>query len=744
MKRILTVLACAVLSLGQVMAQDVPAAMWGNTPTLRVEGNNFVDPYGNVVVLHGVMDTPSPYFNGNRWGNSSSSVADAKNAVAYFEKLFTAMTDTAQGAYCNLFRLHLDPCWTNYSGTKAAGFRVEGSGWNAKYYDPHGNEVSNEANIYNFNAKRLESFMKTLYFPIAKSAIDHGMYVIMRPPGVFPGYVEVGDYYNDYITKVWDIVTQNDSVKKYAGQIMIEMGNEPVDVKGNLADFFQPAVDKMRANGYTGIILAPGTGYQSNYTSYNSKPLVDDNYAYAVHNYPGWYGGWDANQSIDSYISTFEKQVPIDKKPIVITEIDWSPMKEGAGHWNEDHTQYTEGNFGSWGTGTTDVTLPNVPYKNTQNTGWGTRFRTLVNRHPNISWTLEGTHDYLDIDVYLQKGKVQPGFLNAMKAAGYPDAYQACSGACFVWYKEYAMKDYARPDLSKKSDDPGLEVVQLKAESKNVTKMVGEKLDFAMSAVFANGMDSKIPASLFTCNKSDESVVAIKDGNIVATGEGENEIELIYVDPTGKENPVTASVTVVPAFTLSKDFFKAISGTSSIALNSIRHEITFANQTKNTTAVGGWKFDGGLDYSKYSKLVFTFSSVSKYNPILIISNSTDPNEPCYSRALSSTDKVVEIDLNDMVLDDFGNKVDPANIKMVAIRNSLPSTATISSVKISDVHPEMAEDPDGISDISSSDGAKSVEYFNINGQRTSNFAPGINIVRKTMSNGEVKVQKILVK
>ena len=44
-------------------------AQFGVVQPLHVEGNQFKDPYGNKVVLHGVMDTPSPYFNSFRWGS---------------------------------------------------------------------------------------------------------------------------------------------------------------------------------------------------------------------------------------------------------------------------------------------------------------------------------------------------------------------------------------------------------------------------------------------------------------------------------------------------------------------------------------------------------------------------------------------------------------------------------------------------------------------------------------------------
>ncbi|MBQ2181076.1 MAG: glycosyl hydrolase family 5, partial [Bacteroidaceae bacterium] len=81
-------------------------AQFGVVQPLHVQGNQFRDPYGNKVVLHGVMDTPNPYFNSYRWGYSCND-GSVNACLNYFEKLFTAITDTKQGAYCNLFRLHL-------------------------------------------------------------------------------------------------------------------------------------------------------------------------------------------------------------------------------------------------------------------------------------------------------------------------------------------------------------------------------------------------------------------------------------------------------------------------------------------------------------------------------------------------------------------------------------------------------------------------------------------------------------
>ena len=83
-------------------------------PTLHVEGRWLVDKHGNQVVLHGVMDTPNMYFNGWRWGSpwtdgTNYNDAGVSKCLPYFEKLFAGM----EQAKCNVFRLHMDPAWTN-------------------------------------------------------------------------------------------------------------------------------------------------------------------------------------------------------------------------------------------------------------------------------------------------------------------------------------------------------------------------------------------------------------------------------------------------------------------------------------------------------------------------------------------------------------------------------------------------------------------------------------------------------
>ena len=379
------------------------SAQFGTLSPLHVEGAELQDGQGNHVVLHGVMDTPSPFFNNGRWG-SSASTAYVSKCIDYFNKLYDACTDTGQGAYCNLFRLHLDPCWCFVNG-------------------------KDESDYEKFNFSRFKQFWEKLYRPLILNGLAHGLYMIVRPPGVCPEEIQVGGGYQEYLRQVWDYVSQDDSIRKYSGYIMLELANEPVNIlnasgrQDNMGtaphDFFQPLYDLIRQNGFTGIVWVPGAGYQSIYNGYEAHPIEGYNVGYAVHCYPGWYSSDQCIGNPDKYIQNFEAMVPVVKTaPVVITEIDWSPEKEGEGKYNEFGV-WVPANYGTWGTATTS--------------GWGAIYKALIDKY-GISMNLTGVADYLDIDEYIKNQKVVP-FCQGNA--------EACGEACMQWYKDYAQTNYA-------------------------------------------------------------------------------------------------------------------------------------------------------------------------------------------------------------------------------------------------------------------------------------------------------------
>ena len=413
---LLTAFFCLLCLSPGIQAQGVKPL-----PSIHVDGKWLVDKHGNHVVLHGVMDTPNMYFNGWRWGSpwDTNNYADYNNdgmkkCLAYFEKIFTGL----ETAKCNLFRLHLDPVWSN---SPVSGYQYEGA-------KDQPADVTGEADISKFYPNRLKRALPSFFLKLAEMAMNHGMYV-----------VEVGDYYQAYLMTVWDIFSQQNFVLEHPGQISIELANEPVNLKNAqnnadaraMHDYFQPIVDKIRENGFTGIIWAPGTGWQSNYRNYKIFPIEGDNIGYAVHDYTGWYGcsdesvdkDKDIERSKQKKITEFHNSVPVvDFAPVIITEVDWSPKKPGAGHYNE-HGDWVEPNYGTWSTGSTSK--------------WGVCYKAMLDYFGNISMTLSGTGCLIDIDQLLEDGSVVPAF---------EGVEEACGKACMDWYAEYYNVNWPHAD----------------------------------------------------------------------------------------------------------------------------------------------------------------------------------------------------------------------------------------------------------------------------------------------------------
>lgn len=379
---------------------------------LHVDGRWLCDESGEHVNLHGFGQTYSPWFNeqGNGWG-WGYSVSDC---MAYNKRLIDNIL--AAGWKVNWLRLHMDPHWSNTPGVNTTG----------------------ENDISAFSETRFKTYLNELFIPMAEYANSHGMYVVMRPPGVCPEKIAIGDAYHKYLLKVWGIVASNKKLKNNPG-IMFELANEPINIKGtdgqytsysdgsnqNMTKFFQAIVDSIRSCGANNVLWVPGLGYQSQYAGFVKYPIRGENIGYAVHCYPGWYGsdseadGGSVEQGVVTqgagyaeFQAGWNNQVgPVAKiAPIIVTEMDWAPKSYNC----------------SWGKATTGVA---------GGVGFGANFKYIVDKTGNVSWMLfTGPEHLARYDDKKADGKT---FLTDP---------QACVRPIYRWFKEYADPDWKFED----------------------------------------------------------------------------------------------------------------------------------------------------------------------------------------------------------------------------------------------------------------------------------------------------------
>ncbi|WP_442795668.1 family 43 glycosylhydrolase [Pelobium manganitolerans] len=383
---------CSVLAEAQVKT---------NLPRLHVEGRYLKDPHGNTVNLHGFAQTYSPYFNDGKWSNFN--VADCLN---YNKGLIDKIL--AAGWKMNFIRLHMDPYWSNEPGCTP--------------------DYHESANC--FSEVRFKKYLDEVFVPMAEYAVSKGLYVIMRPPGVCPEKIAVGDTYNQYLIKVWNIVAQHPKLKNHPN-IMYELANEPIKIQGpdgdygsssqghfdNLKTFFQSIVNTIRATGSDNILWIPGLGYQALYKGFAFNPIEGKNIGYAVHIYPGWFGSANGYEAFKKEWDINVKPIS-DLAPIVVTEMDWADEKYHA----------------SWGKGYTGTAGAD---------GFGANFKKIVDDSGNVSWLVFTSPHLLAEFTGVPPAQGQPyTFLNDPEACPWP---------IYHWYQEYAKVDYPRPDFSKQS-----------------------------------------------------------------------------------------------------------------------------------------------------------------------------------------------------------------------------------------------------------------------------------------------------
>ena len=611
-------------------------------PTLHVEGRWLVDKHGNQVVLHGVMDTPNMYFNGWRWGSpwdaNSTNYDDAgvPKCLAYFEKLFDGM----ERAKCNVFRLHMDPAWTNLNAPSGTGENV----------------------ITYFNENRYRKYLVSLYLELAKKAMNHGLYVVVRPPGVCPQNLKVGDDYQNYLLKVWDIFSQNSYVKEHFGQISIELANEPISIKNAsneddvkaMHDYFQPIVNKIRENGFTGIIWVPGTGYQSNYRNYKTHPITGDNIGYAVHDYPGWYNSSDDNPDPNNKIANFHDAVPVvDTNPIFITEVDWSPIKEpkeqdtnadGSLRYNE-MGQPVWKNLGTWATGSTSK--------------WGKAFKAALDYFGNISMTLTHPHDFFDLDALIDQNQIAPAFNGNS---------EACAKTCMDWYAVYYNVNWPHAD-DEAETGPAYTIQSISAATGDIEIEEGANVLISLKANYADGHTQEI-CDQATYAFDNSAIASANNGYIKGQTPGSTKVTATYTGKNGQQYQTTFNVTVN-----ARDFFSF----KQSDVISIWDNCTYNESTRAFTMAAygqiGWKYPEGIDISGYKYLVVKLKQAQNIGAeIRIFPVNTIWNANEHIKALSGTMTVVKlsevnIDLSKVYIIDFWSRGGTIYVEDVYLTNN---------------------------------------------------------------------------
>ena len=187
--------------------EPAPEKDYHQLPVLHVEGRYLKNEKGETVNLHGFTQTYSPFFNDNAWTNY-----DVQSCLSYNKRMVDGIV--AAGWKFNFVRMHLDPYWSD--DTSKPFVRYEGH--------------------ERFSETRFRKYLDELFVPMAEYFVSKGMYVVMRPPGVCPNEapyqgIEVGDSYQQFLLNVWDIVSQHPKVKNNT-DIMVELANEPVNIKG--------------------------------------------------------------------------------------------------------------------------------------------------------------------------------------------------------------------------------------------------------------------------------------------------------------------------------------------------------------------------------------------------------------------------------------------------------------------------------------------------------------------------------
>ena len=578
-------------------------------PVLTVVGRYLKNNKGEIVNLHGFAQTYSPYFNQNAWNNY-----DVSGCLSYNKRLIDQMQSA--GWKFNFIRMHLDPYWSD--DTSKESVRYEGH--------------------ERFSSARFQKYLDELFIPMAKYAISKGLYIVMRPPGVAPEKIAVGDDYQTFLLTVWNIVSKHPDIKNNM-DIMFELANEPIHILGpdgtyagtgsghfmNLKSYFQTITDKVRANGAKNIIWVPGLSYQSSYSGYATYPIEGENIGYAVHVYPGWYGsdaqspsaelGGVMGGGYDGFQRGWDAQVmPVANfAPIMITEMDWAPEKYNS----------------SWGKSITGEV---------GGTGFGANFKYIMDRTGNASWLLFTSPHLLAQFKNVAGTEGNYAFLNDPEACPWP---------VYHWFKEYAGEAPAEGDLNS---------LQVAGVTNSLSIRMGDSKNFIVKALYVDGT-TRVVTSKSSVSSSNSAVLQVDNaGKMVAVKEGQAQVTISYTSAKGVTKQLVLTVNVITPFPLTAAMFNS----------SIWEKGTFDEGTRTLVTgkygFGGWEYANGLNLSAFKTLTIELGNDNQSSVSFRLFDKTSYWTDPATYDFGSSRKVV-VDLQNMK-DKNGLRIDPSHLYII--------------------------------------------------------------------------------
>lgn len=593
-------------------------------PVLTVVGRYLKNNKGEIVNLHGFAQTYSPYFNQNAWNNY-----DVSGCLSYNKRLIDQMQSA--GWKFNFIRMHLDPYWSD--DTSKESVRYEGH--------------------ERFSSARFQKYLDELFIPMAKYAISKGLYIVMRPPGVAPEKIAVGDDYQKFLLTVWNIVSKHPDIKNNM-DIMFELANEPIHILGpdgtyagtgsghfmNLKSYFQTITDKVRANGAKNIIWVPGLSYQSSYSGYATYPIEGENIGYAVHVYPGWYGsdaqspsaelGGVMGGGYDGFQRGWDAQVmPVANfAPIMITEMDWAPEKYNS----------------SWGKSITGEV---------GGTGFGANFKYIMDRTGNASWLLFTSPHLLAQFKNVAGTEGNYAFLNDPEACPWP---------VYHWFKEYAGEAPAEGDLNS---------LQVAGVTNSLSIRMGDSKNFIVKALYVDGT-TRVVTSKSSVSSSNPAVLQVDNaGKMVAVKEGQAQVTISYTSAKGVTKQLVLTVNVITPFPLTAAMFNP----------SIWEKGTFDEGTRTLVTgkygFGGWEYANGLNLSAFKTLTIELGDDNQSSVSFRLFDKTSYWTDPATYDFGSSRKVV-VDLQNMK-DKNGLRIDPSHLYIIGFWSTGDKSIVIDKV-----------------------------------------------------------------